>query len=74
VPRKDVRAPLFLAGTVPGDPDPLLYVGPWLQCWRTRVARHLGQRHGNVSLRVPGEDEMYFTAGPLRSDGDRPGL
>ncbi len=20
--------------------------------------------HGNVSLRVPGEDEMYFTGGP----------
>jgi L-fuculose-phosphate aldolase len=24
--------------------------------------------HGNVSLRVPGEDEMYFTAGPTLRD------
>ena len=21
--------------------------------------------HGNVSIRVPGSDEMYFTAGPV---------
>ncbi len=29
-----------------------------------RVRRDLANGHGNVSLRVPGEDEMYFTAGP----------
>lgn len=27
--------------------------------------------HGNVSLRVPGEDEMYFTAGPTLRDHPR---